>query len=207
LFRNKILAKFLPALNPLKNIIFTTKELYMCIKGYIMYLFFATLFFPFTLLAQGSGTSAGFFSDVNNDISESQEKIISLAEAIPAEKYTWRPEEGVRSVSEVLMHIAGSNYFLISFAGIEIPKDADENMGKDVTDKEKIIQALKTSFKDLYDNLKKLNEADLDKQVKMFGHDSTIRNVIFTEMGHLHEHLGQLIAYARTNGIVPPWSK
>ena len=87
----------------------------MSIKDYILYLFFATVIFPVTLMAQDSGMQNGFFNDVNNDISESQEKIISLAEAIPADKYSWRPEEGVRSVSEVLMHIAGSNYFLISF--------------------------------------------------------------------------------------------
>ena len=87
-------------------------------KNYILYLFLATVIFPMTLLAQNSSDGKGFFSDINNDINESQEKIISLAEAIPAEKYTWRPEEGVRSVSEVLMHIAGSNYFLLSFAGI-----------------------------------------------------------------------------------------
>jgi uncharacterized damage-inducible protein DinB len=173
------------------------------------YLFFATLLISVASLAQESVTKSGsgFFSDVSNDISVSQEKIISLAEAIPQEKYTWRPEEGVRSVSEVLMHIAGSNYFLMSFAGIKAPEGADENMGKDVTQKESVLKALKTSFEDLHKGLKTLNEADLDNQVKMFGQNSSIRNVIFTEMGHLHEHLGQLIAYARMNGVVPPWSK
>ena len=179
----------------------------MSIKDYILYLFFATVIFPVTLMAQDSGMQNGFFNDVNNDISESQEKIISLAEAIPADKYSWRPEEGVRSVSEVLMHIAGSNYFLISFAGIKTPEGATEDMGKDVTDKDKILAALKTSFEDLHNNLKKIDESKLDNEVTMFGSKSTIRNVIFVEMGHLHEHLGQLIAYARTNGVVPPWSK
>jgi uncharacterized damage-inducible protein DinB len=107
----------------------------------------------------------------------------------------------------VLMHIAGSNYFLMKFAGIKTPEEATEDMGKDVTDKDKVIQALKTSFEDLHNNLKKLSADQLDNQVEMFGNKSTIRNVIFVEMGHLHEHLGQLIAYARTNGVVPPWSK
>ena len=132
---------------------------------------------------------------------------MSLAEAIPADKYTWIPAEGVRSVSEVLMHIAGSNYYLLSFAGIKTPDNAGEDMGKDVTDKEKVIAALKSSFTDLYENLKKIDESTLENHVKMFGNDVSIRTVIFTEMGHLHEHLGQLIAYARVNGIVPPWSK
>lgn len=179
----------------------------MNIKNYMLYLLFATLLYPLTAFAQGTESGSAFFSDVKNDLSDSKEKIISLAEAIPPEKYTWRPEEGVRSVSEVLMHIAGSNYFLMSFAGIKTPENADENMGKDVTEKEKVVAALKTSFNDLYDNLQKLNEKMLDNRVKMFGNEVSIRTVMFTEMGHLHEHLGQLIAYARMNGIVPPWSK
>jgi uncharacterized damage-inducible protein DinB len=179
----------------------------MSTKRYILYLLFATLLLPVTLSAQQSESNSGFFRDVKQDLSGSQEKIISLAEAIPADKYTWRPADSVRSVSEVLMHIAGSNYFLLSFAGIKTPEGADEEMGKDVTDKEKVISALKTSFKDLQDNLQKLDKADLESQVKMFGHETSTRNVFFVEMGHLHEHLGQLIAYARMNGIVPPWSK
>ncbi len=179
----------------------------MITKKYMLYLILATLFLPASLFAQQAESNSGFFRDVKQDMSGSQEKIISLAEAIPADKYTWRPADSVRSVSEVLMHIAGSNYFLLSFAGIETPEGATEEMGKDVTDKEKVIAALKTSFKDLQDNLQKLNKSDLETQVKMFGHETSTRNVIFTQMGHLHEHLGQLIAYARMNGVVPPWSK
>jgi uncharacterized damage-inducible protein DinB len=179
----------------------------MSIKNYTLYLLFATLLVPVTLFAQQNTNKSDFFSDVNNDFNETQQKIISLAEAIPAEKYTWRPEEGVRSVSEVLMHIAGANYFLMSFAGLKTPEGTDENMGKDVTDKSKILDVLKTSFADLHANLKKLNESQLDDQVDMFGNKASIRDVVFTEMGHLHEHLGQLIAYARMNGVVPPWSK
>ncbi len=179
----------------------------MSIKNYMLYILFATVVIPFSLFAQQSESNSAFFSDVQADFKDSQEKIISLAEAIPAEKYTWRPEEGVRSVSEVLMHIAGSNYYVLSFAGIKTPDNADESMGKDVTQKDKVVEALKTSFADLYKNLNQLNEGQLDNHVKMFGQDSSIRTVIFTEMGHLHEHLGQLIAYARMNGVVPPWSK
>ena len=179
----------------------------MSTKKYIYFLLFATLLLQISVFAQDSMNNSSFFSDVKTDLKDSREKIISLAEAIPAEDYTWRPEEGVRSVSEVLMHVAGANYYLLSFAGIKTPDGATEEMGKDVIDKEKIIAALKTSFDDLSKNLDQLSNTDLEKQVKMFGSDSSIRNVIFTEMGHLHEHLGQLIAYARMNKVVPPWSK
>lgn len=179
----------------------------MRIKNYTLYLFFATLLLPVISFAQENTTNSGFFSDVRNDVNESREKIISLAEAIPADKYTWRPADSVRSVSEVLMHIAGSNYFLMSFAGVKAPKGSSEDAGKDVIQKDSIISALKTSFGDLEKGLQSLNGADLDNQVKMFGKNTSIRNVVFTEMDHLHEHLGQLIAYARMNGVVPPWSK
>jgi len=179
----------------------------MTTKMYVFFSLLATLLLTSVTLAQSTGKNSGFFSDVNNDFSESQQKIISLAEAIPADKYTWRPADSVRSVSEVFMHIAGSNYFLMSFAGIKAPEGASENMGKDITQKDAVLKALKSSFDDLHKNLKTLNESDLDKQVKMFGQDTSLRNVLFTEMGHLHEHLGQLIAYARMNGVVPPWSK
>lgn len=113
----------------------------------MFYLLFATLFYPVAILAQENTMKSGFFSDVNNDFSESQQKIISLAEAIPQEKYTWRPSEGVRSVSEVLMHIAGSNYFLMSFAGIKAPAGASEDMGKNVTQKDSVINFLKLHLK------------------------------------------------------------
>lgn len=179
----------------------------MRIKYYTWYMFLATFLLPIISFAQESGSNPGFFSDVNNDFKESREKIISLAKAIPQDKYSWRPADSVRSVSEVLMHIAGSNYFLMSFAGIKTPEGSSEDQGKDVIQKDSILSALEVSFDDLSKGLKTLDEANLDKQVKMFGKNTTIRNVVFTEMGHLHEHLGQLIAYARMNGIVPPWSK
>ncbi len=179
----------------------------MRIKNYTWYLFIATILLPLSSFAQEINSNSGFISDVNNDFKESREKIISLAEAIPQDKYTWRPADSVRSVSEVLMHIAGSNYFLMSFAGIKVPENSSEDVGKNVIQKDAIIDKLKNSFDDLSKNLQTLNTTDLDKQVKMFGKNTSVRNVIFTEMGHLHEHLGQLIAYARMNGIVPPWSK
>lgn len=179
----------------------------MLIKNYTLYLFLATLLIPVTSFAQETASGSGFINDVNNDLKESQEKIISLAEAIPAEKYTWRPADGVRSVSEVLMHVAGSNYFLMSFAGVKAPKGSGENAGKNVTQKDSVLNALKKSFNDLSTGIQTLNGANLDKQVKMFSKNISIRNIIFIEMGDLHEHLGQLIAYARMNGVVPPWSK
>jgi uncharacterized damage-inducible protein DinB len=133
--------------------------------------------------------------------------LVSLAEAIPAEKYGWRPGDGVRSVSEVLMHITGGNFLLAGFAGVKAPEGLDPSMEKTVTEKAKVIDTLKKSFANVRQVLTNASDADLDKPVKMFGRDTSVRGVLFAIANHEHEHLGQSIAYARMNGIVPPWTE
>ncbi len=135
-----------------------------------------------------------------------EKEILGLAEATPAEKFAWRPAEGVRSVSEVYMHIADSNYLFLGFAGVKAPEGISPSMEKDVTEKAAVIEALKKSFAHLRAGVASIADASLDKPVKMFGHDTTVRGVLFVAATHEHEHLGQSIAYARMNGIVPPWT-
>lgn len=141
----------------------------------------------------------GQFDDAAN-------KILQLAEAIPQEKYGWRPAEGVRSVSEVLMHVTGGNFFIPTFAGVKMPEGLSRDAEKTVTDKTQVIDHLKRSFEHVRTSLRGVADADLSKPAKMFGRETTCRNVYLTTVMHAHEHLGQLIAYARSNGIVPPWS-
>lgn len=145
----------------------------------------------------------GFKAEFFTNLDDAQDKIMHLAESIPAEKYSWRPAPDVRSISEVFMHIAGSNYFLATFLGAEAPKTSGD-MEKTVTRKADVIAELKRSF----DHLRKVVNAttDLEKPVKLFGNSTTQRGVLVTVLGHLHEHLGQSVAYARMNGVVPPWS-
>ena len=147
----------------------------------------------------------GFRGDFLWQLDDIEKKIEGLAAAVPEAKYTWRPAEGVRSVSEVYMHIAGSNYFLLGFAGVKAPEGMSHDMEK-ITDKAKVMEALKASFEFTRQAAMKLSDADLDKPAKMFGNDTTYRGIYFVTMSHLHEHLGQSIAYARMNGVVPPWS-
>lgn len=149
-----------------------------------------------------NGFKAEFFADLD----EVQKKITDLAAAVPAEKYAWRPAEGVRSVSEVYMHIAGGNYFLATFLGVQPPADMPKDIEK-ITDKHEVLAELQKSFDRLRAIAKNMTPADLEKPVKMFGNPTTQRGVYSTMLNHLHEHLGQSIAYARMNGIVPPWSK
>jgi uncharacterized damage-inducible protein DinB len=147
---------------------------------------------------------SGFTAEFLANMEETEAKLMELAESTPAEKYAWRPGPGVRSIGEVYMHIAGSNYFLATFLGVDAPKRSAD-LEKTVTKKADVIAELRRSF----DHIRQaaLSTTDLEKSVKMFGKTTTRRGVLLTVVTHLHEHLGQSIAYARMNGVVPPWSR
>ncbi|MGC4050315.1 MAG: DinB family protein [Paludibaculum sp.] len=131
-------------------------------------------------------------------------QILALAEAMPAEKYAWRPAAGVRSVSEVLMHTAAGNYFFLRSMGVKIGEDLPKNAEKSVTAKADVMRWLKSSFDAVAES-----EPKIDKRatVKFLGHDATCEGVLLRALAHANEHLGQMIAYARMNGVAPPWSK
>ena len=149
---------------------------------------------------------AGLRGELLAQLSDVGGKIVDLANAMPAETYSWRPMDGVRSVGEVYMHIGGSNYLFPSFVGAKMPEGLDENMEKSVIEKTKVMDFVKQSLDHFRQVLLDMNEEDLDKPATMFGRETTARNVLLTGMMHLHEHLGQSIAYARSNHIVPPWT-
>ena len=156
--------------------------------------------------AHAQAPAKGFRAEFLGQQEHIEKQLLGLAEATPADKYGWRPAPGVRSISEVYAHIALSNYFLLGLAGIKAPAGLDKGMEKNVTEKSKVIDELKKSFAHLRAGVTSLSDADLDKPVKFFGTDSTVRGVLLTTANHEHEHLGQSIAYARMNGIVPPWT-
>ena len=131
-------------------------------------------------------------------------KLVSLAEAIPADKYGWRPAEGVRSVSETLMHVAGANFMFGARFGKK-PPEGTRGLEKSVTDKAEVVAKLKESFAFVKEALA---GADLSKPTKLFGgREGTLGDMALMAVSHAHEHLGQLIAYARSNNVTPPWSK
>ncbi|HME10747.1 MAG TPA: DinB family protein [Bryobacteraceae bacterium] len=157
----------------------------------------------------GQTAAAPTFKDVFLfQLSDVEKKVVDLAETTPQEKYSWRPAEGVRSVSEVFVHIAGANYFFPTMVGVKMPPKAfAPNSEKTVTDKAQVVALLKQSFAHVRDSVSALSDADMAKETKMFGKPATYQMVLFVMANHMHEHLGQSIAYARVNGIVPPWSK
>lgn len=159
--------------------------------------------------AQGSA-SAGFDFRTASlaDIKDAESKFVGLAKAIPADKYTWRPGEGVRSVSEVFLHIASANYGLPTMMGAA-PAEGFNRQGyeKSTTDKDKVIDQLNKSFAYLESAMEKTSEADLQKHMKVpGGKEGYGGDILFLIITDLHEHLGQMIAYARANNVVPPWT-
>ncbi len=157
--------------------------------------------------AAPAAPASGFRADFLTQFDDVSKKIVDLAEAVPADKYGWRPAPGVRSISEVYMHIVGGNSYIPSFIGVKPMEGIERGMEKSVTEKARVVDLLKKSMAHARAAVLATPDADLDKKVKIFGGDSSERGVIMIIGNHLHEHLGQAIAYARANGIAPPWSK
>lgn len=150
--------------------------------------------------------TSGFRADFLADWNDMAEKAVSLAQAMPAGKYNWRPE-GARSVSEIYLHIASGNYGLLRGMGIQPPAGMDpRTLEKSTTDKAKVVEILKQSFDHVRQAVLNTSDADLDKPARLFGQETTVRNVLYLLGTHQHEHFGLTIAYARSNGVVPPWT-
>ncbi len=149
--------------------------------------------------------TSGPRAELLRQIDDAAKKLTALAEAIPQEKYSWRPGEGVRSVSEVFMHVAGGNYLIARAAGAALPEGLSREMEK-ITEKAKVVDTLKQSFDHVRRALINTADADLEKEAKLFGSATTVRGVFLAVAVHGHEHLGQSIAYARMNNITPPWT-
>jgi uncharacterized damage-inducible protein DinB len=156
-------------------------------------------------LAQADSPT-GFKADLLRDLADLEKKVVGLAEAVPADKYGWRPAEGVRSVSEVLMHLSAANYFFPTLFAVSPPADVDVQNLEKITDRDQVVSTVKASFAHLRGMIEKMADDKLDDPVKMFGEEATIAGGLHTAVAHCHEHLGQLIAYARSVGVAPPWS-
>ncbi|HSL81237.1 MAG TPA: DinB family protein [Thermoanaerobaculia bacterium] len=114
--------------------------------------------------------------------------------------------EGVRSVSEAFMHVAGANYFLTTTFGGEMPEGIGPDLEQRVTSKDEAVRVLRESVAHVEEVLAGVDESDLPETRQLFGRELTGYQVLLIILGHGHEHLGQAIAYARANGVVPPWS-
>ena len=155
-----------------------------------------------------SADGDAFVKEAQSFASNAAEKFAGLAEAMPAEKFTYRPGEGVRSVSEVFLHVAGANYFVSRALGMMPPEGLNlRGLEKSTTDKQEIVSRIKMSFDHLNSAMGKFGAGDDEKPMRLFGRETTARGAMTMAIAHLGEHLGQSIAYARVNGVAPPWSE
>ena len=175
-------------------------------------------FLTLTLCAMTASTAfaQGMMADMHGDVSDVQKKMVDLAKAIPESAYGWRPMAGTRSVGEMFKHVVSDNYLIPIAMGMAAPAEtgiSDKDMktvaayeARSMT-KAQIVAALEQSFAHLHTAMALTTDANAGDAMKFFGMDFTRRKAMIGTVTHLHEHLGQGIAYARSNNVVPPWSK
>ncbi len=172
---------------------------------------------PIALLAVlfAGSAQAQIMGSFHSDVNEVQSKVLQLANAMPEAAYDWRPGPGVRSVREVFLHLASDNYLIPVFMGKPAPPASGitedyataTKFEKQSLTKAQVVAALTASFTHVHQGMALTTDANLAEPVKLFGQDFNRGKAMVLLVTHLHEHLGQLIAYARVNKVVPPWSK
>ncbi len=167
-------------------------------------LFFSLLFAP-NLLAQDP--LDGLWQGYDGEWRHVSQQLVALAEATPEKNFTWRPAAGVRSTSEVYMHIVMANFGLLSYTGPKMPLDLKPDAEKTVTSKAEVVSWLKRSLEAVRKAHLAETPDDFARKVRIEGRDATVDGMYLRIIIHDNEHMGQLVAYARMTGIVPPWSK
>jgi len=141
------------------------------------------------------------------DLENMQKKFVDLAKALPAEKMTWRPSADSRSFSEVFLHVSAERYGILGMMGAETPAGVDrKTLEKSTTDRTRIVDELNKSWEFAQKTIKGMSNADFAKLLPKLGPQANAGDVVYILVADAHEHLGQSIAYARENGIVPPWT-
>jgi uncharacterized damage-inducible protein DinB len=177
---------------------------------------FAASAVPAAVATQGQdGVPSTVAALLLRDLAQVEEKLTGLVEATPVEAYAWRPGEGVRSTGEVVMQIAADNYCLPTPAGVAAPASTGikpndypsvQAYETRTATKAEALAAMRESFVHLRAAMGQADGAFLTRELTIFGSSMTGLELWVLTTTHLHEHLGQLVAYARSNGVVPPWS-
>ena len=157
-------------------------------------------------LAQNQKLPEGIWQGYDGEWKHVSQQLIALAEATPEQKFAWRPAPGVRSTSEVYMHIVDANFYLLSVTGPKMPDDFKEGMDRTVTSKTEVIAWLKRSLEAVKNAHLAETAKDLQRKVRIEDRDATVDGMYLRIIVHANEHMGQLVAYARMTGVVPPWS-
>ncbi len=141
------------------------------------------------------------------DLETMQKKFVDLANALPADKLSWRPSPDARSFAEVFLHVSGERYQIMALMGAQPPAGFDgKTYEKSTTDPAKIVDELNKSWEFAKKAINSMTNADFAKPIPKLGPDANAGDVVYILVVDAHEHLGQSVAYARENGIVPPWT-
>ncbi len=184
-------------------------------RWFPLVLLFLTAFAPSSTFAQGGDASATDHSAPSYDMKPQslldlenvQKKFAELAAAVPADKFNWRPSPDARSFAELFLHVAGERYGILALMGAQTPADIDlKTMEKSTTDQARIVADLNKSWDFAKKNIQSMANSDFAKPIPKLGPEANAGDVVYILVSDAHEHLGQAIAYARQNGIVPPWT-
>jgi uncharacterized damage-inducible protein DinB len=168
-----------------------------------------------SLAAASPAAAQGWMSDMHRDVNDAQKKMIDLAKAIPESAYDWKPSAGTRTVREVLLHVASDNYLIPIAMGKPAPEASGitsdfktaQTFEKRMMNKAQVVAELEASYTHLHQAMSLTTDANATEKIKFFGQDWSRSRAMVMTVTHLHEHLGQVIAYARSNNVVPPWSQ
>ncbi len=164
------------------------------------------------LMVSGTAAAQSAPADVRDELlshfGRSARKVEMLSAAIPADIYTWSPGEGVMSIARVYMHIARYNYlYLEENLGIPAPEGVDWPNFESITDKDTVVELLEKSVEHVRQSVSNMSDEQLTAETTLYGQQVPGWAVLLQLVAHMNEHVGQSIAYARMNGIVPPWSR
>jgi uncharacterized damage-inducible protein DinB len=165
----------------------------------------------------------GFRGEFLWELEIAERQMMAMAEAIPAEKYDWRPGKNARSISEVFVHVAAGNFMLLEAVGAAAPVDLygkvpaqgqerfwglvrrNDELEKSIREKIPVTEVVRRSLQAVRDSVTQSDDAELDQLRYFFGEQTSVRRVYLRLLAHTHEHMGQMIAYIRINGMSPPW--
>ncbi len=155
-------------------------------------------------------SAQSYQAEFAQDLETVKSKYLALAENLSDDAMAWRPMEGVRSTNEVFMHAAAGNMGLANgMWGAALPAGVDADFfqtAEEITDRAEIIRLTAAGFDYIIEMVQGMSDAELQGEANLFGRDSSVIGGLMIIHTHAHEHLGQLIAYTRANGEVPPWS-
>jgi uncharacterized damage-inducible protein DinB len=164
------------------------------------------LAFPATSVAQN--TSATLRTELMQHFNASIDKVIALADAMPQARYDWRPEKDAMPVGQVYAHIARYNYqYPANSLGVAGPAAVRLDTVEAMRDKEQIVRLLRHSADHVRRAIAAMPVEQLDANTRLYGRTVPGWAVLLQLVAHMNEHLGQSIAYARSNNVVPPWSR